>query len=549
LGPARRQKFQIFSASVDPFSGFLNWSGSYASSSVAYSQDTSGVAKCIVADNAIDGQDFTASLEWPDYLLRVTASNATRGLARNAYFGVRTTREDTGRFYSRAYLDLTYPLEGKSGAGIDPWEKGTGTVHTFAFSLDDVRQASSSAKGWQDDAVYANTSRKVDGNSISATGIYYKAEGSKAFAELTRLYSNTSEGWKTVLDAGYNKFTMPLHGGFDGVDVKQKDPFSIDELDGGASSDGQENYAWYSVLTAIKMFKDPEFLSADVAAVPGLMEPNLNVQLADYARERGDMLAVLDLDSQYRPLEVLKPSDVGTNAKRGTVSGAINHRRGDLAQVNHSYACTFYPWVDIVDARNNATVAVPPSVAMLGVFGRVKQASDVWFAPAGFNRGGLSSGLAGVTVVNVKDRLTSSERDDLYDNGINPIANFPAEGIVVFGQKTLQLERSALDRINVRRLLIFLKRRISAIAKTVLFEQNVESTWRDFAKKANAVLEEVKDGLGLVDFKFVLDKTTTTPDLIDQNILYAKLFIKPARAIEFIALDFIITNTGAEFPE
>ena len=297
------------------------------------------------------------------------------------------------------------------------------------------------------------------------------------------------------------------------------------------------------------MFKDPEFLSADVAAVPGLMEPNLNVQLADYARERGDMLAVLDLDSQYRPLEVLKPSDVGTNAKRGTVSGAINHRRGDLAQVNHSYACTFYPWVDIVDARNNATVAVPPSVAMLGVFGRVKQASDVWFAPAGFNRGGLSSGLAGVTVVNVKDRLTSSERDDLYDNGINPIANFPAEGIVVFGQKTLQLERSALDRINVRRLLIFLKRRISAIAKTVLFEQNVESTWRDFAKKANAVLEEVKDGLGLVDFKFVLDKTTTTPDLIDQNILYAKLFIKPARAIEFIALDFVITNTGAEFPE
>ena len=549
LGPARRQKFQICSGALDPATGYLNWSGSYASSSVAYDINATGDVDCIVSNNAGENQAFTGSLEWPDYLLRVTASNATRGLARGAYFGVRTTREDTGRYYSRAYLDLTYPLEGKTGAGIDPWEKGTGTVHTFAFSLDDVRQASSSAKGWQDDAVYANTNR-TGGSSISATGIYYKPQGANvAAASWTRLYSNTSEGWKIVLDAGYNKFTMPLHGGFDGLDIKQKDPFSIDELDGGAANDGRTNYAWYSVLTAIKMFKDPEFLDADVAAVPGLMEPNLNVQLADYARERGDMLAVLDLDSQYRPLEVLKPSEVGTNAKRGTVSGAINHRRGDLAQVNHSYACTFYPWVDIVDARNDATVTVPPSVAMLGVFGRVKQTSDVWFAPAGFNRGGLSSGLAGVTVVNVKDRLTSSERDDLYDNGINPIANFPAEGIVVFGQKTLQLERSALDRINVRRLLIFLKRRISAIAKTVLFEQNVQATWSDFSRRANEVLEGVKDGLGLVDYRFVLDNTTTTPDLVDQNILYAKLFIKPARAIEFIALDFIITNTGAEFPE
>jgi hypothetical protein len=489
LGPARRQKFQICSGALNPATGYLNWSGSYASSSVAYSQDTTGVAKCITSN----GIAFTGSLEWPDYLLRVTASNATRGLARGAYFGVRTTREDTGRYYSRAYLDLTYPLEGNgAGAALDSWEKGDGTVHTFAFSLDDVRQASSSAKGWQDDAVYKAGNRKsgtAGEKSISSTGIYYKAEGAGA-ASPVKLYSNTSEGWKTVLDAGYNKFTMPLHGGLDGVDIKQKDPFSIDELKDGASSDGRKNYAWYSVLTAIKMFKDPEFLDADVAAMPGIMEPNLNVQLADYARERGDMLAVLDLDSQYRPLETLKPSEIGSNDKRGTVSGAVNHRRGDLAQVNHSYACTFYPWVDIVDTRNDATVAVPPSVPMLGVFGRVKQTSDVWFAPAGFNRGGLSSGLAGVTVVNVKDRLTSSERDDLYDNGINPIANFPSEGIVVFGQKTLQLERSALDRINVRRLLIFLRRRISAIAKTVLFEQNVQATWTDFTEGLTLLKEQ-----------------------------------------------------------
>ena len=220
-----------------------------------------------------------------------------------------------------------------------------------------------------------------------------------------------------------------------------------------------------------------------------------------------------------------------------------------MSSVITSYASTFYPWVDIADGRNNAIVTVPPTVAMMGVFGRVKQTSDVWFAPAGFQRGGLSDGSTGLRVLNVKDRLTSSERDELYDNGINPIANFPAEGIVVFGQKTLQIQRSALDRINVRRLMIYLKRQIGAVARNTLFEQNVKDTWDGFTRSAEDILKEVKDGLGLVDYKFILDETTTTPDLIDQNILYAKLYVKPARSIEFIALDFIITKTGAQFPE
>ena len=183
-----------------------------------------------------------------------------------------------------------------------------------------------------------------------------------------------------------------------------------------------------------------------------------------------------------------------------------------------------------------------------------EKSSGVWFAPAGFNRGGLNNqgsgpGAAGITVLNVRERLSTSDRDKLYEQGINPIANFPAEGIVVFGQKTLQLQRSALDRINVRRLMIYLKRQIGGIARNTLFEQNVQATWDNFTRSAVGVLEEVKDGLGLVDYKFILDETTTTPDLIDQNILYAKLYVKPARAIEFIALDFIITRTGAEFPE
>ena len=137
----------------------------------------------------------------------------------------------------------------------------------------------------------------------------------------------------------------------------------------------------------------------------------------------------------------------------------------------------------------------------------------------------------------------------MYEANINPIASFPAEGLVVFGQKTLQLTPSALDRINVRRLLIYIKKEISRMAATTLFEQNVVSTWTKFKNQAVTFLNTIKAAQGLTDFRVVLDETTTTPELVDRNIMYAKVFLKPARAIEFIALDFVITDTGASFDD
>jgi phage tail sheath protein FI len=178
-----------------------------------------------------------------------------------------------------------------------------------------------------------------------------------------------------------------------------------------------------------------------------------------------------------------------------------------------------------------------------------QKASNLWFAPAGFTRGGLSAGNAGLPVVGVRDRLTSRDRDKLYENKINPIAQFPAEGIVIFGQKTLQSSASALDRINVRRLMIFLKRQISRYASTILFDQNVRVTWNRFKGQVEPFLRGVQAGLGITEFKLVLDETTTTPDLVDRNIVYAKIYIKPARAIEYIAIDFILTDSGAAFED
>ena len=141
----------------------------------------------------------------------------------------------------------------------------------------------------------------------------------------------------------------------------------------------------------------------------------------------------------------------------------------------------------------------------------------------------------------------AKDRDTLYEARINPIASFPSSGIVVFGQKTLQSTPSALDRINVRRLLIFVKKAVSRICNNLLFEQNVRATWLRFINQVQPVLDEIKTRFGLTDYKIVLDETTTTPDLVDRNIMYAKIFLKPARSIEFIAVDFVITRTGAGF--
>jgi phage tail sheath protein FI len=186
---------------------------------------------------------------------------------------------------------------------------------------------------------------------------------------------------------------------------------------------------------------------------------------------------------------------------------------------------------------------------MLGVLASSQKASELWFAPAGFNRGGLSQGAAGIPVVNVSERLTSKERDTLYESNINPIASFPSSGIVVFGQKTLQESQSALDRINVRRLVIYLKKQISILSTKVLFEQNVQATWNRFKSLIEPLLANTKVNFGITDYRLILDETTTTPDLIDQNILYAKIMVKPARAIEYIAIDFVIASTGASFDD
>ena len=299
-----------------------------------------------------------------------------------------------------------------------------------------------------------------------------------------------------------------------------------------------------TVKRAIDILRDPEVVEFNLAAVPGITNSTLTEHLIKTCEDRGDAMAIIDLENDFIP--ETENTQSAENRRPDVIKAAQSLKD---RQLNSSYGAAYFPFVQIRDSISNQVLYVPPSVVALGVMSNSEAQRALWFAPAGFTRGGLSGGAAGLPVLNVTTHLTSKDRDRLYEANVNPIASFPAEGLVVFGQKTLQVTPSALDRINVRRLLIFIKKEISRMAATTLFEQNVQSTWTQFKNKAVTFLTNIKAAQGLTDFRVVLDETTTTPELIDRNIMYAKVFLKPARAIEFIALDFVITDTGASFDD
>jgi hypothetical protein len=222
-------------------------------------------------------------------------------------------------------------------------------------------------------------------------------------------------------------------------------------------------------------------------------------------------------------------------------SGVLADAISQASSRDNSYAATYWPWVRIQDPATGKQVYVPASTLIPGVFAFNDKVAAPWFAPAGINRGGLS------TVLAAKTKLSQSDRDELYAANVNPIATFPKSGISVFGQKTLQKGSSSLDRINVRRLLIELKSYITQIADTLVFEQNTISTRNNFLARVNPYLTSIQQKQGLYAFKVVMDESNNTPDVIDRNQLIGQIYIQPSRTAEFIALDFILTPTGAQF--
>ena len=497
----------------------------------------------LMSENKTNGflhNNLNTQLEFPSHALVRSASINWLADPTDRYFGLETLRMGTTSIIDHSLHDVLGLKYRAKQMLADSWDaSGVEEVSNY-FTLDDIVPEEETGTG----AIYIAGSRTAD-RSITA--------GSTDSGSAPSL----SPGYQRVLDAGYDKFTLPLYGGFEGVDITEREPLINNRIltDQAAQTPSlktlRNSYEYYTLRRAIDTVADAEVVDMNMLVMPGINDSALTDHMINTCEARSDALALIDVPFAYTPRAETTGSAEAVNshaASGNTVSNLVTEFRNNR-KINSSYACCYYPWVQARDTRNGVNIWMPPSVVALGAMSYSQSVKALWFAPAGFNRGGLSQGNAGIPVLQVSQRLSKKERDSLYENNVNPIAQFPAEGIVIFGQKTMLQVPSALDRINVRRLLLFIKKRISRMAANVLFDPNQQVTWNRFLGEAKPFLEGIVAGFGLEDFRIKLDTTTTTADMIDRNIMYAQIYIKPTKAIEFIALDFIITNQGASFDD
>jgi len=363
------------------------------------------------------------------------------------------------------------------------------------------------------------TSATQGGNTVFAfDGTVSVVGGTKAFGyELTGSLSS---------DLNKRQFSVGFQGGFDGIDPT----ISID-LGTNISSGNSQGFnlststavGSVAYVKAIASVSNPDDFDINLVSVPGIVRRHHSYvfdKAVDMCEAREDCFFIGD---------VVGASD--------SISQAIEQGQA----IDSNYVGTYYPWVKTIDSRTNKLISVPPSVLMPGIYASNDAVAAEWFAPAGLNRGGI------VGAISVLNRLTHAERDELYEGKINPIAQFPGEGIVAFGQKTLQDKASALDRINVRRLMIKVKKYIASTSRYLVFEQNTSTTRGKFLNTVNPYLEGIQQRQGLYAFRVVMDESNNTPDVIDRNILAGQIFLQPTKTAEFIVLDFNILPTGASF--
>jgi len=273
---------------------------------------------------------------------------------------------------------------------------------------------------------------------------------------------------------------------------------------------------------AIAILENTDAYLFNVISAPGLVYDKHTTpidSIISLTETRGDCIAVIDLYSY---------------------GATISNVTGKADLLNSSYTAAYWPWLQTASATGK-NVWAPASVFIPGVYAFTDGAAAPWFAPAGLTRGGVPG------VIQAERKLTRSDRDTLYDSKVNPIATFPGTGIAIFGQKTLQTKASALDRVNVRRLLIDLKKFIGDQASTLVFEQNTITTRNKFLSAVNPYLDSVTQRQGLYSYRVVMDDTNNTADVIDRNQLVGQIYIQPAKTAEFIVLDFVVEPTGATF--
>ena len=364
---------------------------------------------------------------------------------------------------------------------------------------------------------------------------------------------NTYQQVEDVTNPYYNikkrKFTVVPAGGFDGWDVYRRERSYGDMYIQGGRQSGHPGQplvvptndfqAWE---TAIDTFSNPENITINIFGTPAINWGDQTVLIQNtidmIEQQRTDTLYVID--SPQASIDNIPTIGDSGKADVNAANNIIDLL--DTAEIDSNYSCTYYPWIQIRDTQNNVNVYIPPTGEVIKAMAFTDNISFPWFAPAGLNRG----------VTNAKKsqfKLSLEARDILYDGRINPLADFADSGTAIFGQKTLQVKESALNRINVRRLLLQIKVLISNIAVRLLFEQNDQQTIDQFLNKANPILDSIKRERGLTDFRIKMDNSNNTPETRDRNELYGEIFLKPTRALEFIGITFTITPSGASFSD
>jgi len=325
-----------------------------------------------------------------------------------------------------------------------------------------------------------------------------------------------------------NKFTVPLQGGTDGMNYAV-----IKRMGSSISTNGTNVFGFdlststtagtVSYNTALNILANTEMYKFKLLVVPGVLEQYhapVTLLAQTMVENRTDAVYLRDLTGMEQ-----------------TVATAV----ATVAGIDSSYSATYYPWVQVKDTESNRLIFVPPSVVVPQAYAYNDKVAAEWFAPAGLNRGGLGG------VIDTRFRLSKADRDALYNARINPIAKFQDTGAVIWGQKTLQVRETALNRINVRRLLIELRDFIGGVSRNFVFEQNTNATRDRFLSVVNPYMESVQSRQGLFAFRIQIDESLNTDDVIDRNQLVGKIYISPTKTIEFILLEFNIQPTGSTF--
>jgi hypothetical protein len=360
----------------------------------------------------------------------------------------------------------------------------------------------------------------TDGGYLQVTGNYPVASQYVRVASVSTLHADSFDNEGVFKAAQYSSSLPAIGSGswggtFDGgvADTNRQGLY----FENITSNNSQGFSPADDYTAAFSLLANKEEFDFNLLLAPGTF---MNTSLISTCENRGDAFAIVD------------PVVYGS-----TKTAAIQAAAGSTS----NYAATYWPWVQTQSSTLGKSVWVPPSVVMAGVYAFNDSVGFEWFAPAGLNRGGIA-------VTGIERKLSANDRDDLYSANVNPLATFPGEGTVAFGQKTLQKRATSLDRINVRRLLINLKRYVSSVSRELVFEQNTTVTRNRFLANVTPYMDSVVSRQGLFAYRVIMDETNNTADVIDRNQLIGQIYIQPTKTAEFIILDFTLQPTGAEFP-